>query len=371
MQNSFDALWTAIPYPAFVIGRDNLVLEANSAAESFAATSLKQMRTKQFHRFVGEASLVMDVIAQARRRAVSVVQHNVEVSWADHAPILHNLHASPIQESEGDILLLLHPRAIAERMDRSLNHRSAVKSVTGMAAMLAHELRNPLAGISGAAQLLAMTLDESDQELTRLIEEETRRIAKLIDKVEQFGDLRPSQRDAVNIHDVLDRSKRAAKAGFAAHIRFAEEYDPSLPLVAGDADQLLQVVQNLLKNAAEAAPKVGGTITVRTAFRPGVKLSLPGQKSESLPLLITFTDNGPGVPDNLIRDIFEPFVTTKANGTGLGLSLVSKLISDHGGVIDCESQPGKTVFSIRLPVWHVGDVAANNETEGKAWKVQL
>lgn len=351
MASSFDAIWSAIPYPAFVIGRDNFVQEANSAAEGFAATSLKQMKSRPLERFVGQASLVMDVIEQAQRRAVSVVQHNVEVIWADRPPVLHNLHASPIQESDGEILLLLHPRAIAERMDRSLSHRSAAKSVTGMAAMLAHELRNPLAGISGAAQLLAMSLGDADQELTRLIEEETRRIAKLIDKVEQFGDLRPSQREAVNIHDILDRSKRAAKAGFASHVRFSDEFDPSLPLVAGDPDQLLQVIQNLLKNAAEAVPKVGGTIMVRTAFRPGVKLSVPGQKSESLPLLITIADNGPGIPDTLIRDIFEPFVTTKSNGTGLGLSLVSKLISDHGGVVECESQPGRTTFSIRLPIW--------------------
>ena len=150
---------------------------------------------------------------------------------------------------------------------------------------------------------------------------------------------------------MLDRARRAAQAGFAAHARFTEEFDPSLPPTAGDPDQLLQVFQNLLKNAAEAMPRVGGTIAIATAFRPGVKMARPGQKSEGLPLLVTIADNGPGIPENLIRDVFDPFVSSKVNGTGLGLSLVSKFVADHGGVIECDSRPGRTRFRVRLPVW--------------------
>ncbi len=217
--------------------------------------------------------------------------------------------------------------------------------------MLAHEIRNPLAGISGAAQLLEMGLGDADRELTGLIQTEAARIGKLVDRVEQFGDLRPAQRSPLNIHDVLDRARRAAKAGFGSHARFSEDFDPSLPPTAGDPDQLLQVFQNLLKNAAEAIPKVGGTISLSTAYRPGVKLLRPGGGRESLPLLVTITDNGPGIPENLVRDIFDPFVSSKVNGTGLGLSLVSKFVADHGGVVECDSQPGRTRFRIRLPVW--------------------
>jgi two-component system, NtrC family, nitrogen regulation sensor histidine kinase GlnL len=223
--------------------------------------------------------------------------------------------------------------------------------VTGMAAMLAHEIRNPLAGITGAAQLLEMSLSDSERELTGLIQEEAARIGKLVDRVEQFGDLRPAQRQALNIHDVIDRARRSAAAGFAAHARFTEEFDPSLPPTSGDPDQLLQVFQNLLKNAGEAIPKVGGVIGISTAYRPGVRVTSPGGRSESLPLLVTVTDNGPGIPETLIRDIFDPFVSSKANGSGLGLSLVSKFISDHGGAIECDSRPGRTRFQIRLPVW--------------------
>jgi two-component system nitrogen regulation sensor histidine kinase GlnL len=199
-----------------------------------------------------------------------------------------------------------------------------------------------------------MTLGDADRELTGLIQAEAARIGKLVDRVEQFGDLRPAQRKPLNIHDVLDRARRAAQAGFAAHARFTEEFDPSLPPTAGDPDQLLQVFQNLLKNAAEAVPRVGGAIAIATAYRPGVKMARPGQSSEGLPLLVTIADNGPGIPENLIRDVFDPFVSSKVNGTGLGLSLVSKFVADHGGVVECDSRPGRTRFLVRLPVWRGG-----------------
>lgn len=346
---NFEILWGAIPYPAFAVDENNNILTCNPAAEFFSGTSVRQMRGKELSAFIGKGSVVQNVVEQARNGSGSVVLHGIEVSWADNPPRLNDLHATSMPN--GQVLLLLHPRGLAEKMDRSLTHRSAARSVAGMAAMLAHEIRNPLAGINGAAQLLAMNVNEDDQELTALIQDEIRRIGRLVERVEQFGDLRPAQREAVNIHDILDRAKRAAEVGFAEHVRFIEEYDPSLPLVSADADQLSQVFQNLLKNAAEATPKVGGTITIKTAFRPGVRLQMPGQKSESLPLEVTISDNGVGISQDLINDIFDPFVSSKAAGSGLGLSLVSKIIADHGGVVECISEPGKTIFKVLLPIW--------------------
>ena len=348
---SFEAVWSAMPYPALLIARDDTILSANPAAESFGATSIRQMEGKPLGRYLGDDSAVLDVVRQARRSGVSVAQYDIIVGWSDQPPQSQNVHAAVLQDAGGDVLLLMHPQGMADKMDRSLGHRSAARSVTGMAAMLAHEIRNPLAGISGAAQLLEMGLGDADRELTSLIQAEAARIGKLVDRVEAFGDLRPAQRHPLNIHDVLDRAQRAAKVGFAAHARFSEDFDPSLPPTAGDPDQLLQVFQNLLKNAAEAVPRVGGSITIATAYRPGVKMMQPGGGSESLPLLVTITDNGPGIPESLMRDIFDPFVSSKVNGTGLGLSLVSKFVSDHGGVVECDSRPGRTRFRVRLPVW--------------------
>ncbi len=346
-----EAVWGAIPYPAFVIGAGDEIIAGNNAAEVFTQTSQKQMAGKPLAQYVGVDSLVMDSIRQVRRGTMSVVQYETDVHWGDRVPQSFTLHASQMSDADGEILLMLHPAGMAAQMNRSLSHRAAARSVTGMAAMLAHEIRNPLAGITGAAQLLSMSLGDQEQELTDLIEEEAKRIGKLVEKVEAFGDLRPAGRAPVNIHDALDRAKRAAEAGFARHVRFREEYDPSIPPAAGDADQLMQVFQNLIKNAAEAVPEVGGLITLRTGFRPGFKLSVPGQKSESVPLLITIADNGRGIPETLIRDIFDPFVSSKANGSGLGLSLVSKVMADHGGVVEVKSEPGRTQFRLRLPVW--------------------
>jgi two-component system, NtrC family, nitrogen regulation sensor histidine kinase GlnL len=348
---AYEAIWSAVPYPALVIAPGDRVRMANPAAESAAGASQRQLCEKPLAHFLGEDSVILGVVSQARRTEVSVAQYNVEVGWIEGGRQMHHVHATPIHDGTGDVLLLLHPQGLADKMDRSLSYRSAARSVTGMAAMLAHEIRNPLAGITGAAQLLEMSLSDSERELTGLIQEEAARIGKLVDRVEQFGDLRPAQRQALNIHDVIDRARRSAAAGFAAHARFTEEFDPSLPPTSGDPDQLLQVFQNLLKNAGEAIPKVGGVIGISTAYRPGVRVTSPGGRSESLPLLVTVTDNGPGIPETLIRDIFDPFVSSKANGSGLGLSLVSKFISDHGGAIECDSRPGRTRFQIRLPVW--------------------
>ena len=358
---SFEALWSAIPYPALVVDPEDAIVTANPATESFGGMSLRQIAGRPLGKFVGNDSALLDVVGQARRNGVSVAQYDLMVGWGEQPPQLQNVHAAPLHDTDGEILILMHPQGMADKMDRSLGHRSAARSVTGMAAMLAHEIRNPLAGISGAAQLLEMGLGDADRELTGLIQAEAARIGKLVDRVEAFGDLRPAQRRALNIHDVLDRARRAAQAGFASHVRFSEEFDPSLPPTAGDPDQLLQVFQNLLKNAAEAAPRVGGTIAIATAYRPGVKMARPGQKSEGLPLLVTVADNGPGVPESLIRDIFDPFVSSKVNGSGLGLSLVSKFVADHGGVVECDSRPGRTRFHVRLPVWH-GD-SEGMETE--------
>jgi two-component system nitrogen regulation sensor histidine kinase GlnL len=266
-----------------------------------------------------------------------------------------DIYASPVAERPGQVALMLLPRSVTEKIDRQLTHRGAARSVTGLASMLAHEIKNPLSGIRGAAQLLEADADENDRALTRLICEEADRIVGLVDRMEIFADGRPAERQAVNIHSILERVKAISRNGFARNVRIVEEYDPSLPAVHANRDQLIQVFLNLVKNAAEALENTkDAEIVFRTAYRPGIRLSMPGSRSRvSLPLEFSVVDNGPGVPDDMLPYLFDPFVTSKTNGTGLGLALVAKIIGDHGGVIECESQPRRTAFRILMPA-HAG-----------------
>ena len=343
-------VWSILPLPAFIVGRDDRIRDANTAAETFLSTSATHLRGRLAADLFGEDSRALDLLARSRSRGIDAADHNVEFLWPKRPIVMIDL-LTAVDQGSDDLLLIVQPRSIAEQIDRSLTHRHAARSMIGMAAMLAHEIKNPLAGISGAAQLLEMNASEDDRQLTSLIQEESDRIEKLVNRVESFGSNGPPKREPVNIHDILDRAKRSAEVGFAKHVRFHEEYDPSLPPVPGDSDQLMQIFQNLLKNAAEATPKVGGLISLKTSYQQGVAMAGPNGARVSLPLLVQIADNGKGVPEDLQRDIFEPFVTSKASGSGLGLSLVSKIVADHGGVIECVSRPGWTMFRLRLPIW--------------------
>jgi two-component system nitrogen regulation sensor histidine kinase GlnL len=275
--------------------------------------------------------------------------NDVDVTTGERPPVQCNIQIAPMHDNPDIVLLLISPREIADRLGRSMNVTSAAKSAIGMAEMLAHEIKNPLAGISGAAQLLSMGLGAEDRELTDLIVEETRRIVKLLEQVEQFGNLRPPDRRPVNIHDALDRARKSALVGFAANMTIVEDYDPSLPATFADSDQLMQVFLNLIKNAAEAAGRNGGgTIRLHTFYDLSLRIRHSDGPGKALPLQVEVIDDGPGIPP--ASAIFEPFVSGRENGTGLGLALVSKIIADHGGWIAVDSVPGRTVFRVSLPL---------------------
>jgi two-component system, NtrC family, nitrogen regulation sensor histidine kinase GlnL len=350
-----DAVLDALPHPVIMVSADGRIANANAAAESFFEASLLLLRRHMLRELVPFGSPLLALIEQVRARGAAVNEYKVDLGTPRNpGERLVDLHVAPLPERADHVVVMLQERTMAEKMDRQLTHRGAARSVTGLAAMLAHEIKNPLSGIRGAAQLLEQSVGDEDRSLTRLICEEADRIVKLVDRMEVFTDERPVEREPVNIHVVLEHVKRLTHSGFARHIKFVEEYDPSLPFVLANRDQLIQVFLNLVKNAAEAIGESAsdGEIVLSTAFRPGVRLSLPGSKSRvSLPLEFCVKDNGPGVPEDLLLHLFDPFVTTKPSGSGLGLALAAKIIGDHGGIIECESQPRRTVFRVLMPMY--------------------
>jgi len=354
------AVLNALPLPVILVASDGKIADANVAAETFFEVSAPLLRRQTLKDLVPFGSPLLALVDQVRTRGAAVNEYKVDLSTPRNpGDRLVDLHVAPLPEQPDYVVVMLQERTIADKMDRQLTHRGAARSVIALAAMLAHEIKNPLSGIRGAAQLLEQSAGDDDRTLTRLICDEADRIVKLVDRMEVFADERPVEREPVNIHTVLDHVKRLAQSGFAREIKFSEEYDPSLPPVFANRDQLVQVFLNLVKNAAEAVGEGAsdGEIQITTAFRPGIRLSLPGSKTRvSLPLEFCIKDNGPGVPEDLMPHLFDPFVTTKPTGSGLGLALVAKIVGDHGGIIECESQPRHTVFRVLMPMF-TGDGA--------------
>ncbi|MEA1676448.1 two-component system sensor histidine kinase NtrB [Nitrospirillum sp. BR 11163] len=345
------AILSALPEPILVIDRQRRVHFANLQAEEFFDASATLLVGSLLDALIPGDSPVHSLIDQARVTGGSVSDYSIMLETPRIGLHFLTAKAAPLSDPPDLVVLSLHERSIARKIDNQLTHRGAARSVVAMAAMLAHEVKNPLSGIRGAAQLLEENASEGDRMLTRLICDEADRIVALVDRMEVFTDGRPLEKTAVNIHGVLEHVRRVAQSGFGRAIRFVERYDPSLPPVLGNRDQLIQVFLNLVKNAAEACPEKGGEIVLSTAYQHGVRLAVPGSDSRvHLPLLISVQDNGDGIPEDLRANLFDPFVTTKMNGTGLGLALVAKIIGDHGGVIDFDSVPRRTIFKVSLPV---------------------
>ena len=276
-----DAMLHALPHPVIMVAADGRIADANVAAEQFFEASIPMLRRHMLRDLVPFGSPLLALVEQVRQRGAAVNEYKVDLATPRNpGERLVDLHVAPLAEYPDHVVVMLQERTIADKMDRQLTHRGAARSVIALAAMLAHEIKNPLSGIRGAAQLLEQSAGDDDRPLTKLICDETDRIVKLVDRMEVFADERPVEREPVNIHVVLDHVKRLAQSGFARHIKFVEEYDPSLPPVLANRDQLVQVFLNLVKNAAEAIGEgaADGEIMLSHGVPPGRAAGGAGQQ---------------------------------------------------------------------------------------------
>jgi len=342
----------ALPESVLVLDADNIIIYVNAGAEALFQTGGSHMLNLLLETFIPKDSPAFSLIEQCRQEQCRYSEHGVELDTPRTGIRSVVMQVAPVSEDKDWVVLSMQEYSIAKKIGQQLSHRNVARSVTAMARLLAHEVKNPLSGIRGAAQLLEQNASEDDRSLTRLICDETDRVVSLVDRMEAFSDKPDLLRKPVNIHQVLEHVRKVAENGFAKGIKIIESYDPSLPHVLGDRDQLIQVMLNLIKNAAEACPENNPEIVISTNYQHGVRLAVPGGSSDSqhLPLVVQIQDNGPGIPKELRQNMFDPFVTTKPTGSGLGLSLVAKIIDDHGGIIEFDSHNKKTAFRIMLPV---------------------
>ncbi|MEL7029537.1 MAG: ATP-binding protein [Pseudomonadota bacterium] len=343
----------AIPNPVLIIDAGDCVTFANTAAEHFFGSGRSVLIGSPLALNVPANTPLYALIREARRSNAAYNEYDIVIDGPRTGERLVDATASPVWEEEGAVVLVLHERTMARTIDRQLTHRNAARALTGLAETLAHEIKNPLAGIRGAAQLLQDSVGEDDETLATLIRDEADRIRRLVDEMEAFGDTRVLEREPVNIHAVLERVKQVARSSFAAEVAIEEDYDPSLPPTVGDYDKLVQIFLNLVKNASDAVKDRDGPGRIRltTAYRPGMRMRMGGVAGRSsLPLEVGVHDNGPGVAEDVFPNMYEPFVSDKSDGKGLGLALVAKLVGEHGGVIECENTGDGAAFRVLLPI---------------------
>src|SRR5688572_11418156 len=344
-----DQLATAI----LAVDAGAVVRWLNAAAADLLAISPAAARGRRLASLVANGSTLEALIVRSRSSGEPIALRAFELAPVARADSRHQVDLSLTPSTDGGVLVEIADTTQPSRMTRD----SALLAQQGgsrlMARQLAHEIKNPLGGLRGAAQLLERELPRSElREYTRVIIGEADRLCALVDGL--LGPARPVRREAVNVHEALDRVYRLARAEAPEGVAIERDYDPSLPPLALDRDLLVQAMLNLARNAVQALAG-RGRLTLRSRALTNATI---GTERHRLVAALQFEDDGPGVPSDLGETVFYPLVTARAGGTGLGLAVAQDIAMRHGGLIEFDSRPGRTVFSLLLPMENEHDEAA-------------
>jgi len=344
-------LIAAHPVATLLIDAEGRIVSANARAETLLNMARSALVGSIVSHVLRIADLRMDAAIWLTDKPLSA--YDIQVHAGRNEAVEMDILISPLLDDERWRVVALHVHG----QSQTLGMRRAslgIRSATGAAAMLAHEIKNPLSGIRGAAQLIEGEASETARPLTRLICDEVDRIAALIDRMQHFTSSQPLECVPANIYPLLDRAVEIATAGFARACPIVRNYDPSLPFARINGDALVQIMLNLVKNAVEAVEgQADGAVQVATAYRHGLSVLGAGGKGASpLQIEIQVIDNGPGVPETIRDGLFNPFISSKRGGQGLGLALVDKLVRDMNGLVQYErdNTGQRSIFRLLLPI---------------------
>ena len=348
-------LLSAIPLPMLAVDGGGVIVFANDAVESFLGKSRRRLMGSLPHNFLQFRSERLNAALSGSDSDLSA--QNMEMTGPDGNSQIVDMYITSIAARVGWRMILLIPRP-NERDQLGERSDDGRQQAIGAPAILGHEIKNPLAGIKGAAQLLSKRVKPTDTTLTGLIVTEVDRITKLLDQMQNLGRSHSGELVACNIHELIERAIRSIRAANADMPSIAINYDPSLPDVWIDADAMVQILINLMQNAIDALrgcadPEIG----IGTRFVMGGALREADEdggamRAFRLPVEVSISDNGPGIAAHVEKEIFSPFVTTKRDGQGLGLAIVRKLMTQmHSRVsMERDQHHGRTIFQLYLPV---------------------
>lgn len=343
-----------LPFPVFMLDENDRFLWLNHAAEGFFHSSQAMLVPMQMSELLISDSPFFSLVRRARQSERPVSDKSLRLISPKFGVRNAAIQVTPLPVSEnvderGVVLVTLQEQGLSDKLAAQNTVKSAALSMSKMTSLLAHEVKNPLAGIKGAAQLLETEIPEESRELSSMIVTEADRITALLNRIENLSSDMPVQLKDVNIHEILDHCIRITTASFGRHLDIKCHYDPSLPNIDADPDLLVQCFLNLFKNASEVTDDKG-ILTLTTSYNLSRYLSTSQSFQVHLPLQIEIEDNGSGIPEELQDYIFEPFISGKQSGSGLGLAMVASVVADHGGAISVDTSPAGSCFTVNLPI---------------------